>query len=97
MLSDYLQATNDSSILSRALPLAEVELAWWHTNRTLNVTSPYTNNTYEVARYAVNNTAPRPESYFTGKFITVASLGKSSNGHLRLRNSQRRRYPNPTQ
>ena len=66
MLSDYVQASNDTSILARALPLAELELSWWHTNRTLNVTSPFTNNTYEVARYAVNNTAPRPESYLTG-------------------------------
>jgi len=41
----------------------QVELAWWHTNRTLNVTSSYTNQTYEVARYAVVNTAPRPEGY----------------------------------
>ncbi|KAI0322093.1 glycoside hydrolase family 37 protein [Amylostereum chailletii] len=65
MLSNYITATNDSSILTRALPLAERELAWWHTNRTLNVTSPYTNTTYAVARYAVTNSAPRPESYLT--------------------------------
>ncbi|KAF7798296.1 hypothetical protein EIP86_009516 [Pleurotus ostreatoroseus] len=63
MLSDYVSATNDTSILTRALPLAEKELAWWVTNRTLTVTSPYTNNSYPLARYAVNNTAPRPESY----------------------------------
>ena len=66
MLSDYVQASNDTSILARALPLAEAELSWWHTNRTLNVTSPFTNTTYEVSRYAVTNTAPRPESYLTG-------------------------------
>lgn len=66
MLYDYVHASNDTSILERALPLAERELEWWHTNRTLNVTSPYTSKTYEVARYAVNNTAPRPESYLTG-------------------------------
>ena len=67
MLSDYVSATNDTSILTRALPLAEKELAWWVTNRTLTVTSPYTNNSYPLARYAVNNTAPRPESYLEGK------------------------------
>ncbi|KAI5118081.1 hypothetical protein M0805_009161 [Coniferiporia weirii] len=65
MLADYVNASNDTSILARALPLAERELEFWHTNRTLNVTSPFTNKTYQVSRYAVNNTAPRPESYLT--------------------------------
>jgi alpha,alpha-trehalase len=61
MLYAYVQASNDTSILERALPLAEVELAWWQTNRTISVKSPYTGQTYQVARYAVVNTAPRPE------------------------------------
>ncbi|CAL1713673.1 unnamed protein product [Somion occarium] len=65
MLAAYVEASNDTSILSRALPLAEKELAWWATNRSLAVTSPFTNATYTVYRYAVNNTAPRPESYLT--------------------------------
>lgn len=68
MLSDYVAETNDTSILERALPLAEKELAWWVTNRTSTITSPYTNNSYPVARYAAANTAPRPESYLTGWF-----------------------------
>ncbi|TFY78486.1 hypothetical protein EWM64_g5528 [Hericium alpestre] len=41
------------------------ELTWWQDNRTMNVTSPFTNQTYAVARYAAANTAPRPESYLT--------------------------------
>jgi alpha,alpha-trehalase len=45
-------------------------MSWWHTNRTLNVKSPFTNKTYSVARYAVNNSAPRPESYLTD-YLTV--------------------------
>ncbi|KAH9947465.1 glycoside hydrolase [Amylocystis lapponica] len=65
MLSDYVSATNDTAILSRALPLAEAELSWWATNRTLSVTSPYTNKSYAMAHYAVDNSAPRPESYLT--------------------------------
>ncbi|THH06780.1 hypothetical protein EW145_g3851 [Phellinidium pouzarii] len=65
MLADYVNASNDTSILARGLPLAERELQFWHTNRTLSVTSPFTNTTYQVSRYAVNNTAPRPESYLT--------------------------------
>ncbi len=67
MLSDYVAASNDTSILKRALPLAEKELKWWADNRTLNVTSPFTNRTYAMAHYAVNNSAPRPESYLEGQ------------------------------
>ncbi|KAF8587681.1 glycoside hydrolase family 37 protein [Ramaria rubella] len=64
MLFNYVTSSGDSSILERALPLAEVELQWWLDNRTINVTSPFTNVTRAVAHYAVDiNTAPRPESY----------------------------------
>ncbi|KAI6038228.1 glycoside hydrolase family 37 protein [Pisolithus marmoratus] len=65
MVYDYVAVTNDTSILQRALPLAEIELAWWANNRTSEITSPYTNQSYMLARYSVNNTAPRPESYLT--------------------------------
>lgn len=57
------------------------ELDWWKMNRTINVTSPFTNETHSVARsdlfftlpmkfsivhrYSVVNSAPRPESYLT--------------------------------
>ncbi|KAF8319627.1 trehalase-domain-containing protein [Clavulina sp. PMI_390] len=70
MLYAYVSATNDLSILNRALPLAEVELNWWHNNRTVNVTSPYSNNTWELARYAVVNTAPRPEGFLEDYLTT---------------------------
>ncbi|KAG9308845.1 glycoside hydrolase family 37 protein [Chiua virens] len=63
MLYDYVTVTGDTSILERGLPSAETELAWWANNRTLQVTSPYTRQTYSMAHYTVNNTAPRPESY----------------------------------
>ncbi|KAF8272594.1 glycoside hydrolase [Lactarius quietus] len=65
MLSTYVSASNDTTILDRALPLAEIELAWWRNNRSISVTSPYTNNTYTLSRYSVTNSAPRPESYLT--------------------------------
>jgi len=65
MLDEYIKATNDTSILERALPLAELELEWWLKNRTISVTSSYTSKTYNMSRYAVVNSAPRPESYFT--------------------------------
>ncbi|KAI9454058.1 trehalase [Lactarius psammicola] len=65
MLSTYVSASNDTSILDRALPLAERELAWWRDNRSVNVTSPYSNKTYTLSRFSVTNSAPRPESYLT--------------------------------
>jgi alpha,alpha-trehalase len=92
MLARYVAASDDSSILDRALPLAEVrpfiitfltympddvpqrELAWWSNNRSLDVTSPYTNKTYTLSRYAVTNSAPRPESYLTGTVCHVITL-----------------------
>ncbi|KAK7001795.1 trehalase [Favolaschia claudopus] len=63
MLARYVAVSNDTSVLKRALPLAERELTWWQTHRTVNVTSPFTNKTHAMARYSVTNTAPRPESY----------------------------------
>ncbi|KZT11812.1 glycoside hydrolase family 37 protein [Laetiporus sulphureus 93-53] len=63
MVADYVATTNDTAILDRALPLIEVEMQWWMNNRSVSVTSPYTNKTYTMFRYAVNNSAPRPESY----------------------------------
>lgn len=63
MLSRYVNVTSDTSLLPRALPLAEAELAWWHKNRTIFVKSPYTGKDYPVSHYAAINTAPRPESY----------------------------------
>ena len=68
MLDHYVAESNDTAILSRALPIAEKELAFWAKNRTFPVTSPYTNKTYtNLARYSVTNTAPRPESYLEGE------------------------------
>ncbi|KAH9952387.1 Six-hairpin glycosidase-like protein [Lactifluus volemus] len=66
MLANYVAASNDTSILHRALPLAEASRTdVVENNRSLNVTSPYTNTTYTLSRYAVTNSAPRPESYLT--------------------------------
>lgn len=51
MLAAYVDFTNDTTILERALGLADQEFNWWTTNRTLSVVSPYTNTSYDVARY----------------------------------------------
>jgi alpha,alpha-trehalase len=63
MVAVYVNRTKDVTILERALPLMEAELSWWETNRTVNITSPYSYRIFPMTRYAVNNSAPRPESY----------------------------------
>ncbi|PPQ65887.1 hypothetical protein CVT26_000907 [Gymnopilus dilepis] len=78
MLANYVEASGDRGILTRALPLAEKELAWWSTNRSISVTSPFTNKTHTMFRYAVNNTAPRPESYLAD-YTTVNSVSPALN------------------
>ncbi|KAF8883777.1 Six-hairpin glycosidase-like protein [Gymnopilus junonius] len=62
---EYIDASGDKGILTRALPLAEV-------------TSPFTNKTFTMFRYAVNNTAPRPESYLAD-YTTVNSVSPALN------------------
>jgi len=64
MLNLYVQETGNTTILTEALPLADTEMKWWDTNRSIAVTSPYTNATYTMYHYNVFvNTAPRPEGY----------------------------------
>ncbi|KIJ54488.1 glycoside hydrolase family 37 protein [Sphaerobolus stellatus SS14] len=64
MLSNYVAASGDKAILNRALQLAEAELQFWQSNRTISIKSPFTNQTHQVAHYSVDiNSAPRPESY----------------------------------
>lgn len=61
MVKIYIEHTNDTKILDRALPLLVKEHEFWMTNRTINIKSG--NKTYTLNRYAVENTLPRPESY----------------------------------
>ena len=83
MLDKYVKATNDTSILKRAVPLAELELKWWATKRTVNVTSSYTSRTHNMAHYAVVNSAPRPESYFVDyETATGANLTEQQRSDL---------------
>ncbi|KAF5346662.1 hypothetical protein D9758_013212 [Tetrapyrgos nigripes] len=77
MLYRYVTVSGDTTILERALPLAEKELTWWQTNRSVNVTltsnfssssnttSLNASTTHHLYHYSVNNSAPRPESYLT--------------------------------
>ncbi|KAF1738408.1 hypothetical protein MY5147_000163 [Beauveria neobassiana] len=61
MVKAYINHTNDTSILERALPILVKEHDFFMTNRSVDVT--VNNKTYTLNRYAVSNTQPRPESY----------------------------------
>lgn len=63
MVDAYVKKTGNLTILERALPILETELAWWRNNRSLTVTSPFTQKNYTVYHYAANVSAPRPEGY----------------------------------
>ncbi|KAF8073583.1 trehalase [Lyophyllum atratum] len=83
MLARYVATSGDRSILARALPLAEKELKWWDDNRSVQVTSG-SNTTHKMYRYAVNNGAPRPESYRTD-YVTAnepANLNETQRSEL---------------
>ncbi|CCM03727.1 uncharacterized protein FIBRA_05873 [Fibroporia radiculosa] len=86
MVSDYVTTTGDTSVLERAILSAETEMQWWMNNRSVSVTSPYTNKTYTVFRYDVNNSAPRPESYIddysTAFDPTLPSLSEDQRSSL---------------
>ncbi|KAL7813907.1 glycoside hydrolase family 37 protein [Trichoderma aethiopicum] len=62
MVKVYIDHTNDTSILRRALPLLVKEHEFWTTNRTVDVRLS-NNKTYVLNQYAVQNTQPRPESF----------------------------------
>ena len=62
MVRIYVEYTNDTSILERAVPLLIKEYEFWTNNRSVSVTGS-NGKTYKLNRYAVNNNQPRPESY----------------------------------
>src|ERR1700759_2201285 len=88
MLARYVEASGDTSILTRAMPSAEVmiihqngqqisyfclsqiELAWWDSNRSIQITSPFSNATFKMYRYNADNSAPRPETYMDGTYYS---------------------------
>lgn len=61
MVKTYVDYTNDTEILERALPLLVKEHEFFMTNRTVDVTVG--GKTYKLNHYAVENNQPRPESY----------------------------------
>ncbi len=61
MVKIYVEYTNDTSLLERALPILELEHNFWLTNRSVDVMKD--GATYHLNHYAVLNTQPRPESF----------------------------------
>lgn len=61
MVSKYVAYTNDTSFLSRALPLLEKEYNYWKAYHSVNVNTK--TGTVVLSRYNVINSSPRPESY----------------------------------
>jgi alpha,alpha-trehalase len=61
MVQAYVEYTNDTSILERALPTLELEHDFWTTNRSIEI--DLNGTSYTLNHYAVENNQPRPESY----------------------------------
>ena len=57
MLRVYIEHTGDATVLDRFLPTLVKEHAFWTRNRSVSIRK------HTLARYAVENTQPRPESY----------------------------------
>jgi alpha,alpha-trehalase len=68
MVRIYIEQTQNSTILHRALPLLEKEYEFWTRNRTIEIEGGGKN--YSLNHYAVSNTQPRPES-FREDYITA--------------------------
>lgn len=62
MVRVYVEYTQNYTLLERALPILELEYDFWVTNRT--VTLERAGRNYSLNHYAVENTQPRPESYY---------------------------------
>ncbi|KAI6784804.1 Trehalase-like protein [Emericellopsis cladophorae] len=62
MVQAYIEHTNDTDILERALPLLMKEHEFFSENRTIDIEGP-NGTTYTLNRYDVRNNQPRPESY----------------------------------
>lgn len=62
MIRVYVEYTNDTSIIAKALPTLEKEHQFFMNNRTVDV--KVDGETYTLNHYEVSNTQPRPESYY---------------------------------
>ncbi|KAI0830000.1 glycoside hydrolase family 37 protein [Hypoxylon sp. FL0890] len=79
MVKTYIDYTNDTSLLERALPLLVKEHQFWIENRTVAITSGH--RTFHLAHYGVQNTEPRPESYLED-YITANNQSYYANSGI---------------
>nr|OQO21604.1 hypothetical protein B0A51_12001 [Rachicladosporium sp. CCFEE 5018] len=79
MVRVYVEYTNDTSILERALPLLEKEYAFFANNRSIEV--EYEGTTYSLNHHAVSNNQPRPESYYED-YVTVTNSSYYAKGGI---------------
>ncbi|XP_066585009.1 trehalase-like [Prorops nasuta] len=61
MVDKYLEATNDQKYLSSIIATLDKEFSFWQNNKTVRVEKNC--KTYTLARYSVDSSGPRPESY----------------------------------
>lgn len=62
MINEYYKVTKDTAWLKKNLPIMEKELQFWLNKRTL--TFHFNGTNFTMARYNVDSSTPRPESYF---------------------------------
>ena len=62
MVDAYYERSGDIMFLKQYLPILEKEYSFWTTHRSVEVTTD-NGATYSMARYAVDNSRPRPEGY----------------------------------
>jgi neutral trehalase len=62
MIRVYVEYTNDTSIIAKALPTLVKEHQFFMNNRTVDV--EVDGEFYTLNHYQVSNTQPRPESYY---------------------------------
>lgn len=69
MLRIYIEQTNDTTLLPRAIPLLIKEHDFFVNNRSVDLNGA-DGKTYQLQRYSVSNNQPRPES-FREDYITA--------------------------
>ncbi|XP_060079825.1 trehalase-like [Ylistrum balloti] len=69
MVYEYYKSTGDIDFLRDNIATLEKEYQFWVDNRSLNISKG--DETYSLARYAVDMAAPRPESYAEDISVTA--------------------------
>jgi alpha,alpha-trehalase len=86
MVRIYVEYTQNYTLLERALPILEKEYSFWVNNRTVTLERAGRNIT--LNHYAVQNTQPRPESYYED--YTTANNASYYSGEGKMFNATHR-------